>query len=210
MIRRHPQKSPSPTLGFTQHHAKFKPYVWDHCPNTSWSSAAQGCAHCPGQPVPCPPLSGAEPFSNLHLTLPWHSSMLFLWILLLSERAELSAAPLKCLIHCIFSPIILVCICITCSSIFWLNLEGGHCFVLFCFFLMYSYFISAFKWTQKFQLVLFAYFIFFSDLLHGTLEICNIKKALKLLISINDTIVKCRLYYWDAFLSTMGKNMLKC
>jgi len=29
-----------------------------------------GCAHCPGQPVPCLPPSGAEPFPNPHL--PWY------------------------------------------------------------------------------------------------------------------------------------------
>ena len=38
------------------------------------TAAAQGCAHCPGQSVPCPPPSGGEPFLNPHLTVPWYSS----------------------------------------------------------------------------------------------------------------------------------------
>jgi len=52
-----------------------------------------GCAHCPGQPVSCPPLSGADPVPNPQLPLPWHSSTPFPRAPSLSHRAELSAAP---------------------------------------------------------------------------------------------------------------------
>lgn len=113
--------------------------------------------------------------------------------------------PAPC--YCVFSPIILMSICITCSSIFFAKFRK---WIQFCYIYIYSYFISAFKWTQKFQLEFFAYFILFSDSLHGTLETCNIKKALELLILINNIIVKCQLNYWDALLSTMAKIMLKC
>ena len=42
--------------------------------------------------VPCPPPSGADPVPNPQLPLPRHSSMPFPRALLLSQRAELSAA----------------------------------------------------------------------------------------------------------------------
>ena len=51
---------------------------------------AQCHDHCPGQAVPCPPLSGADPFLNPQLP-PRHSSMPFPRALSLSQRAELSA-----------------------------------------------------------------------------------------------------------------------
>ena len=71
---------------------KIKLYVWGWYLNTPWTPAAQGCAHCPWQPVPCPPPSGAEPVSNPQLPLPWHSSMSFPQALSLSQRVELSTA----------------------------------------------------------------------------------------------------------------------
>jgi len=40
----------------------------------SLNSSTQGCAHCPAQPIPCPPPSGAEPFPHAHLPLPLHTS----------------------------------------------------------------------------------------------------------------------------------------
>ena len=64
------------------------------CPNAPRTPAAQGCAHCPGQPVPCPLPSGADPFPDPLLPLPWHSSMPFPQALSLSQRAELSAPAL--------------------------------------------------------------------------------------------------------------------
>jgi len=59
------QRPSRPTPGSTRGHPKSKPYVWEHCP---WTPAAWGCAHCTGEPVPCPPPSGTEPLSNPHLT----------------------------------------------------------------------------------------------------------------------------------------------
>ena len=59
----------------------------------SLNFGTRGRAHSPGQPVPCPPPSGADPVPNPQLPLPWHSSMPFPRALSLSHRAELSAAP---------------------------------------------------------------------------------------------------------------------
>ena len=59
----------------------------------SWAPAAWGRAHCPGQAVPCPPPSGADPFPHPQLPLPRRSSMPFPRALSLSHRAELNAAP---------------------------------------------------------------------------------------------------------------------
>ena len=85
----YPWGSLSPTPGCMQHHPKSKPCVWEHCPNTHRTLTAQGCAHCPGQPVPWPPPSGADPFPNPPLSLPWHSSMRFLWAISVTEsRAQ--------------------------------------------------------------------------------------------------------------------------
>jgi len=43
----------------------------------SFSSGPWGCAHCPGQPVPCPPPSGADPVPHPQLRLPCHRPMPF-------------------------------------------------------------------------------------------------------------------------------------
>ena len=63
-VGRDPQRSPSSNPGSTKDHPKFKSYFWEHYLTAPWTAAAQGCAHCPGQPVLCPPPSGAEPFPN--------------------------------------------------------------------------------------------------------------------------------------------------
>ena len=42
----------------------------------SLSSGTQGCARCPGQPIPCPPPSGAQPFPHPQPSSP-DSSMIF-------------------------------------------------------------------------------------------------------------------------------------
>ena len=63
-VGRDSRKKSSPNPVSTQHQPKFKPRVWEHCPNTPWSLAAQGCVHFPGEPVPCPTPPGAEPFPN--------------------------------------------------------------------------------------------------------------------------------------------------
>jgi len=90
-VGRHSQgSSPTPALHKT---TKIKLYVWDHCPKALWTLAAWDHAYCPGQPVSCPPRSGAAPVPNPQLPLPWHSSMPFPWALSLSQRAELSADP---------------------------------------------------------------------------------------------------------------------
>lgn len=52
-------------------------YLWECCPDPSWTLAAWDCAHCPGRSVPCLLSSAEEPFPNPHLTLPSHSSMPF-------------------------------------------------------------------------------------------------------------------------------------
>ena len=71
-------KSLSPTPVSTQDNSKFKPYVWEHCPNSSWTPAAWCCAYCPGQPVPAPDHLLGKNFSlTPSLTLPWHSFMSF-------------------------------------------------------------------------------------------------------------------------------------
>jgi len=80
-------------LLYPHSHSKAWTHVWEWYPNTPWTLLAWGHAHCPGQPVPCPPPSGAHPVPNPQLPLPWHSSMRFPPALLLSQRAELSAAP---------------------------------------------------------------------------------------------------------------------
>lgn len=67
--------------------------VWECCSSASWTLTAQVHNHSPGQPVPSPPCSGVEPVPNPQPDLPWHSSMLFLRVLLLLQRAELSAVP---------------------------------------------------------------------------------------------------------------------
>ena len=67
-IGRDPQGSPCSTLGSAQVHPKFKPYVWEHCPNTLWTLAAQGCN--PGEPVPGPNLPLVQ---NLSGTPTWAS-----------------------------------------------------------------------------------------------------------------------------------------
>ena len=58
------------TPGITESNSRFytappKPSIWERCPN----------AHCHGQPAPCAPPSGEEPFPDPQLLLPWHSSM---------------------------------------------------------------------------------------------------------------------------------------
>lgn len=59
-VGRHSQgSSPTPALHKT---TKIKLYVWDHCPKALWTLAAWDHAYCPGQPVSCPPRSGAESF----------------------------------------------------------------------------------------------------------------------------------------------------
>ena len=62
-----PQGSSSPTPAL---HSSTKPSP------VSQSSSTQGRAHCPGQPIPCPPPSGAQPFPHPQLPSP-HSSMPF-------------------------------------------------------------------------------------------------------------------------------------
>lgn len=69
------QRSLSPTPGFRLPHPTFKPNVWKCCLNTSWTPEAWDHNHCPGQPVPWPAPSGAEPFPNSHLAFSWCSSM---------------------------------------------------------------------------------------------------------------------------------------
>ena len=98
-------KGPPPKVksnpGLHTDHPKSKRYVqeWyqEQYPNSPWTPAAGGCAHCPGQPVPCPPHSVEEPYPNPQLPLPWQSSMPFPWALLLSQSAALrtqwGAAP---------------------------------------------------------------------------------------------------------------------
>ena len=65
-VGRAPHGSWSPTPGSTQDHLKPKLNVWEYWPNAPWTQAALGCAHYPEEPVPCPPPSGKEPFSNIH------------------------------------------------------------------------------------------------------------------------------------------------
>lgn len=33
---------------------KTRPSMWECCPDTSWTPAAWGLAHCPAEPLPCP------------------------------------------------------------------------------------------------------------------------------------------------------------
>ena len=40
------------------------------CPNASWTLAAGGHHRCPGELVPCPPLPGEEPFSDIQPNSP--------------------------------------------------------------------------------------------------------------------------------------------
>lgn len=50
-VGRDPQESLNSIPGLTHDHSKFKPYVWQCYPNTSWTSV--GCYdHHPGDPVP--------------------------------------------------------------------------------------------------------------------------------------------------------------
>lgn len=61
--------SSSPTSGSTQDDPKFKPYVWEHCPNTC-SLADWCCDHCLGESLPVADYSLKEPFPNLQLDPP--------------------------------------------------------------------------------------------------------------------------------------------
>ena len=54
------------TPGSTRDKMGVKPQIWKCCPNTSCVPVPWGCASYPGQPVPCPLPSGAEPFPNPH------------------------------------------------------------------------------------------------------------------------------------------------
>jgi len=83
-----PWESWSWTPGSTQDHPKSKPCLWECSPNTLWTVAAWCHHRCPGQPAPCPLPSGEEPFPNPQLPLPWHSSMLFPLVLLLSPESR--------------------------------------------------------------------------------------------------------------------------
>ena len=66
-VGRDPKGSLSPTPGSTQHHPNP---LSEWSQNTPYTLAAQGRAHCPGQPVPCPPPCGAAPVPNPQLPLP--------------------------------------------------------------------------------------------------------------------------------------------
>ena len=68
-VRSAPQGSLSPTLGLTQDHPKFKPYVWEQCPNIPWTLAVWGRAHRPVvqplSPTPSCPFPDTAPCRSL-------------------------------------------------------------------------------------------------------------------------------------------------
>jgi len=64
-----------------------------------------------------PPTSGSKPVPNPHLSVPWHSSMSFLQALSLSQRAELSAAPLLTVRSCRLPRVFLL----ASSALHWTN-----------------------------------------------------------------------------------------
>lgn len=73
-IGQDPQGSLSLIPGSSQNHPKFKLFVWEPCPKSSWSTAAWGHDCCLGEPVPA---SGEEPFPNPQPDPSWRSSVLF-------------------------------------------------------------------------------------------------------------------------------------
>lgn len=72
-VGRDPQGSSNPTPGSRLDHLKFKPYVWEHCLNTSWALAPWCHDHHFFQGSTTSVL-----FLKHNLTLPWHSRTLFL------------------------------------------------------------------------------------------------------------------------------------
>ena len=75
-VGRDPQGSSSRTSCSTQGHTKIKLYL-----SVQTFLELQLLAHCPGQPVPCPPPSGAELFPNPQLPLCslWRARCSLLW-----------------------------------------------------------------------------------------------------------------------------------
>lgn len=88
LIGRNSQGPLVPTPGSTQGHPNNKPCVWEQRPNTPWTPAAQGCAHCPVQAVPCQPPSTEEPFLKAQPDRPQYSSRLFSQVLSLSQHTS--------------------------------------------------------------------------------------------------------------------------
>lgn len=51
------------------HGTTQKSYVWQHCPEAPWTSAALGCDHCPGEPLLCSATSRWTADKEQHQTL---------------------------------------------------------------------------------------------------------------------------------------------
>lgn len=72
-------------------------YVWQICPDTPWTWAAWDHDHFPGEPVPVPDHHLVKNLLLIvHLALPYHTFMLFPWVLplVIKERSALpSCSP---------------------------------------------------------------------------------------------------------------------
>ena len=132
-IGRDPQGWLSLSPGSTQEHPKFKLFVWERCPKSSWGPAAWGHERCQGEPVPA---SGEESLPDS----PWHSFMLFPGALLLSPESRAQhcpSTPVRSSIYHEISPQLL-----SRSNKPWELLRIGHLFVSKC----YSHAFSAAVW----------------------------------------------------------------
>lgn len=63
------QGSLSPDSGSIWEYPEVQPYVWQHCPEIPWTSAALGCDRCPGGPLPCSATSQLTADKKQHQTL---------------------------------------------------------------------------------------------------------------------------------------------
>ena len=114
-------KSPASTQDYT----KSQSFDRLHYSNAPWTAAVLCHDHCPGEPVQClttHPLTKSL-FLTPNLTVPWHSSMLFPWVLLLS-LVSTSTSPSPCENKCL--------ILLTTKSTVQYPPEILHHFYLFC------------------------------------------------------------------------------